>query len=81
MASGTIYGTTTNSNITARVSWSSKATVSTNSSSVTATLFYKKSSKVTGSTYGNMKVSITINGNKKTFNLGDKTLPPDDKWY
>ena len=81
MASGTIYGTTTNSNITAKVYWSSKATVSTNSSSVTASLFYKKSSKVTGSTHGNMIVSITINGNKKTFNLGDKTLPPDDKWY
>ena len=81
MASGTIYGTTTNSNITAKVYWSSKATVSTNSSSVTASLFYKKSSKVTGSTHGNMIVSITINGNKKTFNLGDKTLSPDDKWY
>ena len=81
MANGTINGTTTNSNITAKVEWSSVATVSTNSSRVTARLLYKKSSKVTGSTHGNMIVSITIDGKKKTFNLGDKTLPPDGKWY
>ena len=81
MANGTINGTTTNKYITAKVEWSSKATVSTNSSSVTATLLYRKSSSVTSSTHGNMTVSITIDGNKKTFNLGDKTLPPDGKWY
>ena len=79
MASGTIYGTTNNRYLTARVDWSSKATVSTNSSSVTARLFYRNSSS--NSIHGNMTISITIDGNKKTFNLGDKTLPPDGKWY
>lgn len=81
MASGTINGTTTNNYITAKVEWSSTATVSSNSSSVTAKLYYRKSSSSTSSTYGNMTVSITINGSKKTFDLGNKTLPADSTWY
>lgn len=61
MASGTIYGTTNNQYIDAKVEWSSTPNILTNSSSITAVLYYKRNN--TGfTTTGNGKFSITIDG-------------------
>ena len=79
MASGYFTGTTGNKYITARIDWSSTPNTIDNRSSVTATLFYKKSSSSTGTTYGTGSFSITINGSTHTFSV-PITLYPDDTW-
>lgn len=59
MASGTIYGTTSNQNIDVKIEWSSTPDISTNRSTVTASLWYKRNN--TGyKTYGQGVFSITI---------------------
>lgn len=67
MASGSFTGTTSNKYITARIVWSSTANLTNNTSSVTATLSYKKSSSSTSATYGGGEFSIKINGVSKAF--------------
>lgn len=63
MASGTITGYTGNEYIDAKIVWSSTPTISTNKSSVTAALYYKRNN--TGfTTYGTGTFSISINGVK-----------------
>ena len=63
MASGTIYGKTSNEFIDAKVEWSSTTNISTNQSTVTAALYYKRNN--TGyQTTGTGSFSITINGEK-----------------
>ena len=64
MASGTIYGSTNNQYIDAKIEWSSTPTTATNSSKVTAALYYKRNN--TGyETYGTGTFSISIGGNKR----------------
>ena len=63
MASGTITGSTGNQYIDAKIVWSSSANTSTNKSTVTAALYYKRNN--TGyTTYGTGTFSVTINGTK-----------------
>ena len=63
MASGTITGSTGNQYIDSRIVWSSTATISSNTSKVTASLQYKRNN--TGyETYGTGSFSITIDGTK-----------------
>lgn len=63
MASGTINGSTGNQYIDAKVVWSSTPNTSTNKSSVTAALYYKRNN--TGfTTSGTGTFSVTINGTK-----------------
>lgn len=63
MASGTITGYTGNEYIDAKIEWSSSPTTSTNKSTVTAALYYKRNN--TGfETSGTGTFSITINGVK-----------------
>lgn len=63
MASGTITGTTSNSYILSKIEWSSVANRETNTSELTATLYYKRNN--TGyTTYGTGVFSIEI-GTKK----------------
>ena len=62
MASGTITGTTNNEYITPTISWSSTPNTAGNYSDVTVTLYYKKSSASTASTYGTLSYTLTING-------------------
>jgi hypothetical protein len=65
MASGTINGYTSNEYIEAKVEWSSKADISTNKSTVTAVLYYKRNN--TGfETYGTGSFYITINATRTT---------------
>lgn len=65
MASGTITGSTGNEYIDAKIEWSSSKSTSTNSSSVSAILYYKRNN--TGfTTTGTGTFSITINGTTKT---------------
>ena len=63
MASGTIYGSTGNQYIDAKIEWSSSTDTTANKSTVTAALYYKRNN--TGYvTYGTGTFSITINGVK-----------------
>lgn len=77
MASGTINGSTSNEYIDAKIEWSSKADISTNKSTVTAALYYKRNN--TGfETYGSGTFYITINGIRTT---ATKTLTiTEDGW-
>lgn len=70
MASGTIYGTTSNGSIQARIVWSSTSDFDTNTSTVKATLSYRKNSSYDAATYSReFDGSITINGNGKTLTI------------
>lgn len=60
MASGTIYGTTNNQYIESKIVWSSKADPETNTSTVTAALYYRRTNDYT--TYGPGWFTITIGG-------------------
>lgn len=65
MADGKIYGSTGNQYIDAKIEWSSTTNNTTNTSSVTAKLYYKRNN--TGfTTYGSGSFSITIDGEKQT---------------
>lgn len=79
MASGRFTGTTGNKYIKARIDWSSTPNTLNNQSSVTADLYYAKSSSSTGATYGDGSFTITINGSSKTINTRI-TLNPNDAW-
>lgn len=82
MASGTITGTTSNKYISAKIVWEALPDTTTNSSTVNAKLYYMKSTASTTATSGVINATITINGNKYTYNSGtSKTLPVDGKWY
>lgn len=63
MASGTITGSTGNQYIDAKIEWSSSANTSTNKSTVTAALYYKRNNSGF-TTSGTGTFSITINGVK-----------------
>jgi len=70
MASGTITGTTSNEYITARITWTSTPNTTNNTSTVKATLAYKKNSTYGNATYSReFDGSITINGNKMTIDI------------
>ncbi len=79
MASGTITGTTANKYITSRIVWTATANTDTNSSSVTATLSYKKSSSSTDKTYGSYSGKLNIGGYSKAFSK-TITLNNNDSW-
>lgn len=64
MAKGTIYGTTSNSNIKVKIEWTSTAYPEGNYSDVSAALYYKKTTDTT--TYGTGSFSIDINGTSKS---------------
>lgn len=60
MASGTITGTTSNQYIDAKIEWSSAPEYSTNKSTVTAALYYRRNN-TEFTTYGSGNFGITIN--------------------
>lgn len=63
MASGTIYGSTGNQYIDSKIEWSSTANTSANTSTVTASLYYKRNN--TGfTTQGTGSFALTIDGQK-----------------
>lgn len=65
MAKGTIYGSTGNQYIDAKIEWTSTPNNSANTSSVTAKLYYKRNN--TGfTTRGTGNFSITIDGDKQS---------------
>lgn len=65
MASGTITGSTSNKYIDSKIEWSSVKNTASNSSDVTAKLYYKRNNSGY-TTSGTGSFSITINGTKKT---------------
>ena len=79
MASGSFTGTTGNKYIKARIVWSSTPNTLNNQSSVTATLYYAKSSSSTAATTGTIECKLTINGISKSFEKR-VVLNPNDTW-
>lgn len=79
MASGSFTGTTGNKYIKARVEWSSTPDIQGNRSTVTATLYYSKSSSSTAATTGPLECKLTINGSAKSF-ARRITLEPNNAW-
>ncbi len=79
MASGSFTGTTGNKYIKARIVWSSTPNTLNNQSSVTATLYYAKSSNSTAATTGTVECKLTINGSSKSFEKR-VVLNPNDTW-
>lgn len=74
--SGTILGTTSNEYINSRITWTCTQSVSTNSSTITATLYYKRNN--TGyTTYGTGSFSINIAGQAEEIS---KVITITDKW-
>ena len=66
MAKGTIYGTTGGVNIESKIEWSSIASTSSNSSVVTASLYYRRTNQGF-TTYGTGSFILSIDGTKKLF--------------
>lgn len=64
MAKGTIYGTTGGVNIESKIEWSSVASTSTNSSVVTASLYYRRTNQGF-TTSGTGSFILSIDGSKK----------------
>lgn len=62
--SGSFYGTTGNSAIKPKITWSAEENIEGNYSDVTATLSYSRTDSY--KTYGYWAGSLTINGNKKS---------------
>lgn len=79
MASGSFTGTTGNKYIKAQIVWSSTPNTPNNRSSVTATLYYAKSSLSTAATRGDLVCTLTINGSPKQI-ATRITLEPNDQW-
>lgn len=65
--SGTFTGTTANQYITPKIVWSATQSLTDNTSTVTASLYYGKSSVSTSTTGGYWYGSITIDGTKQSF--------------
>lgn len=76
MANGIIAGKTDNEYISAQVIWSSKTDAAKNQSTVTATLYYKRTNDYT--TYGTGDFAITIAG--KATNVSNYISFSDDEW-
>lgn len=64
MANGTISGTTNNDGISSKIVWSSVTDVDDNTSTVTATLYYKRLNNYT--TYGTGSFTLDVGSTKKT---------------
>lgn len=64
MVSGTFTGTTNNTGITPKVEWSAMPNFNTNTSTVTATLYYERNNHYT--TYGTGSFTLEIDSEKKT---------------
>ena len=79
MASGSFTGTTGNKYIKARIVWSSTPNTLNNQSSVTATLYYAKSSSSTAATTGTVECTLTINGSSRALERRI-VLNPNDSW-
>lgn len=76
MASGVIYGSTSNQYIESKIEWSSTPNPADNTSAVTASLYYRR--KNSGySTSGTGSFTITINGVNTT---SSKSLTIENEW-
>lgn len=80
MASGSFTGTTGNKHITAKIEWSSTPNVLTNKSSLTVSLYYKKSSSSTAATYGTGSFTISIDYQTDATFSQYIRLEPNDTW-
>lgn len=79
MASGSFTGTTGNKFIKARIEWSSTPDTLKNQSTVTATLYYAKSTNSTAATTGPLECWLTIAGSSQRFSQRI-TLNPNGAW-
>lgn len=80
MASGTIWGSTSNRYISMKIDWwESSVSTEGNSSVVYARLSYMKSSSSTARTNGTFNGSVSINGNSRSFSF-KMTLNANNSW-
>jgi|GEM_PF-2650288 len=80
MASGIIYGTTSNQTLESKIEWRSVPDEVTNSSEVMALLYYRRNNTYTGTpTSGTGTFSITIDGQTSSEKKGF-TIPNDKSW-
>ena len=79
MASGSFTGTTSNTYITPRISWSSTANTSINKSSLTVRFQLCKSTLSNASTYGTGSWKLTIGSN--TYSFSDVITIPANGSY
>lgn len=80
MASGSFTGTTGNKHIAAKIEWSSTPNVLTNTSSLTVSLYYKKSSSSTSATYGTGSFTISISNQGAATYSKYIRLEPNNTW-
>ncbi len=73
---GNFTGTTANEYITPKIVWSATQSVTGNTSTITAKLYYTKSSASTATTGGHWSGSITIGGSTKSFSDVYLTIKP-----
>lgn len=76
--SGEFTGTTANQYTTAKIVWSATQDKVNNKSTITASLYYTKSSKSNASTGGKWSGTIVIGGSSKSFSGIQVTLKPDN---
>lgn len=77
---GNFTGSSSNQYITPKIEWSCVQSVVGNYSEVTADLYYKKSSSSTSATKGNLKCSLTINGDKKSDEVPSFNIPANNTY-
>lgn len=80
MASNTINGTTANAYIVSKIEWSSTPSTANNNSTVTASLYYRRTNTYSGTpTSGTGSFSITIDGQSGSAST-KITIPNDKSW-
>ena len=80
MASGIITGTTSNKFIESKIEWSSTPSTANNSSTVTASLYYRRTNSYSGSpTAGDGTFTITIDGQSGSSSI-NFVVPNNNEW-
>lgn len=80
MASGTITGTTSNASIASKIEWSSSPSTANNNSTVTASLYYRRTNTYSGTpTSGTGAFTIKIDGQEGSTSK-KLEIPNDKSW-
>ena len=76
-----IYGTTSNASIQSLIEWDYASDVATNTSAVTASLYYRRTNTYTGEpTSGTGSFTITIDGQSRSVSQKKLVIPNDKSW-
>ncbi|MDY0199151.1 MAG: DUF859 family phage minor structural protein [Tenuifilaceae bacterium] len=78
--SGTVYGTTNNTYIDVRITWSATQNIAANTSTISATAQVMKDSASTSGTFGTASMSLYIDGTVVKNNTSYLSIPADGVW-